>query len=226
MSKLEIIIKNQSNEVQQFMIFSGTPGYSASTGKAWINFWGRSPGVGATSDYAVCGMEKRALAIELQVSICDRRSVDLAVNDTKGTEVAFGIQQGGAVLSKKTIGTVEQDGAFGIATGTYDVAVYKHAFCGLGMKNPMPGETSIVPVAVWQVMPNIKYQIAPKRTYYVAFGKYTPGQVVNLNELGATAPIDFTGRKETIATVVFTNELSFDAVEYTFAAPWRSKQKL
>lgn len=37
-----------------------------------------------------------------------------------------------------------------------------------------------------------------------------------MGDVGTTATIDFTGRKETIATVVFSNELSYDPAKYAF----------
>lgn len=241
MVQLDIIIKNQSDEVQQFLIFSDAPAYSANTGKAWPNVWGRSPGVGAQSGnttfqiheqyYAVCGMEKRALAINLQVSTSDSRSVQLGVDGNKGTGVTLEIQQGGAVFDKKKTDFLDKNGAFGIETKPYDLTQYsrftlralfhglrrsRSAFCGLGMKNPVPDEEDVVPVSVWQAKPNQKYQITPKRVYYIATGKFTPGRIVNVTELGAYATIDFTGRKESKATIVFTNELSYDTVKYFF----------
>lgn len=84
------------------------------------------------------------------------------------------------------------------------------------MKSPIPQDGEVVPVAVWQAKPNQQYQITPKRTYYISTGKYKAGRIVNVAELGTIATIDFTGRKETRATVEFTNELSYGVVEYSF----------
>ena len=84
------------------------------------------------------------------------------------------------------------------------------------MKSPIPDEEDVVPVAVWQAKPNQQYQITPKRIFYIATGDYKAGKIVNVADLGATATIDFTGRKETIATVVFNKELSYEPVKYKY----------
>ncbi|KAK0375226.1 hypothetical protein CPAR01_08388 [Colletotrichum paranaense] len=66
MANVEIIVKNESDKVRQFLIFNEKPAYSESVGKAWTNVWGRSPGTAAEHGtahfsieehyYAVCGM--------------------------------------------------------------------------------------------------------------------------------------------------------------------------
>ena len=68
MGDLQIIVKNTSDEVQNFLIFNDVPAFSKNAGKAWTNVWGRSPGVGSSNGsmrfgiheafFAVCGMEK------------------------------------------------------------------------------------------------------------------------------------------------------------------------
>ena len=93
----------------------------------------------------------------------------------------------------------------------------EHAFCGMGMKSPVPQIEDVVPVSVWQAKPSEQYHITPKRIFYISTGGHTTRRIVNVAELGAYATVDFTGRKETVATVVFNNELSYDLVTYPFA---------
>ncbi len=86
------------------------------------------------------------------------------------------------------------------------------------MKSPIPEEEDVVPVAVWQAKPSQVYHITPKRIYYISTGTNTTKTILNLTELGATATIDFTGRKETTATVCFNNQFSYEPVQYSFGS--------
>ncbi|KAL8786228.1 MAG: hypothetical protein Q9213_002917 [Squamulea squamosa] len=226
MADLKIIIKNKSDEVQQYLIFNDVPAFSQNAGKAWTNVWGCSPGVGAghgsttfgihETYFAVCGMQQQPLATDLTVQTSDYETVKLGTEKTQATKVAMKIEDGGAVFDKHGATEFEKNGSFGIQTFEYDMTEYKYAFCGLGMKSPVPDQEDVVPVAVWQAKPNQQYQITPKRIYYISTGRYNAGRIVNVAELGTTATIDFTGRKETVATLVFNNDLSYDPVKYRF----------
>lgn len=92
----------------------------------------------------------------------------------------------------------------------------EYVFCGLGMANPLRDQQEVLPVSVWQAMPNQKFQITPKRVYYISTGKFTPGTLVDVTQLGKSATIDFTGRKETVATLDLTNNLDYLPVVYSF----------
>ncbi|KAL8835416.1 MAG: hypothetical protein Q9176_006917 [Flavoplaca citrina] len=228
MGDLEIVIKNKSDEVQQFLIFNDVPAFSQNAGKAWTNVWGCSPGVGAESGnttfgiherfFAVCGMQKKPLATDLTVQISDYEAVKLGTDKIKATMVAMKIEDKGAVFDKHATKEFEKNGSFGINTSDYDMTGYKHAFCGLGMKSPVPEEEDVVPVAVWQAKPNQDYHITPKRVYYISTGKFHAGLIVDVAKLGQTATVDFTGRKETVATVCLNNQLSYEPVQYSFGS--------
>ncbi|KAF1845174.1 uncharacterized protein K460DRAFT_366062 [Cucurbitaria berberidis CBS 394.84] len=223
---ITIIIKNKSDQVEQFMIFNDKPAYSKEVGEAWTNVWGTSPGIGAQHGsgrfgiqetfYAVCGMEPKALAKDLVVSTSDYEDVKLGVGEQKGTDCLLEIVDGGAVFNQSKVGTLDKNGSFGIRTDKYDLTKYKNAFCGLGMKSPVPNIEDVVPVSVWQAKPNQAYQITPKRIYYISTGDYKAGRIVNVAEFGKVCTIDFTGRKETIATVIYNNDLDYEKVEYSF----------
>ena len=86
------------------------------------------------------------------------------------------------------------------------------------MKSPVPEEEDVVPVTVWQARPNQDYHITPKRVYYISTGKYDAGRIVEVAKLGQMATIDFTGRKETVATVCLNNQLSYEPAQYSFGS--------
>ncbi|KAJ4316840.1 hypothetical protein N0V94_005253 [Neodidymelliopsis sp. IMI 364377] len=227
-SQVTIVIKNKSDEEQRFMIFSEPPAFSSSTGKAWTNVWGLSPGVGAKNGhadfaiteeyYAVCGISQKELQTDLKVQTTDDLPMVLGSGDKKGSVANVKMVDDGVVIDKVVKGEVENDGAFGIRTAEYDLTRYtEDAFCGMGLKSPNPMIEDVTPVAVWQAKPNQDYQITPKRQYYVSTGKYTPGTIVNVTQLGQVARIDFTGRSENVAVVILNNQLAYESVTYTFS---------
>ncbi|KAL8900060.1 MAG: hypothetical protein Q9192_001272 [Flavoplaca navasiana] len=174
-------------------------------------------GIHATC-FAVCGMQEKPLATELTVQTSDYEVVKLGTDKIKATMVAMKIEDKGAVFDKHAITESKKNGSFGINTFDYDMTEHKHAFCGLGMKSPVPEEEDVVPVAVWQARPNQDYHITPKRVYYISTGKFHAGLIVDVVKLGQTATIDSTGRKETVATVCLNNQLSYEPVQYSFGS--------
>lgn len=132
--KTKIIVRNRSDNSQQFMIFNDKPAYSESVGEAWINVWGRSPGIGARNGsvefsfeekyFAVCGMELEALGESVHVKAADFQAVFLGTGRTGGTDVPMIIKEGGAIFEKTKLSVVKKDGSFGINTGDYDMNQY------------------------------------------------------------------------------------------------------
>ncbi|KAK1655413.1 hypothetical protein BDP81DRAFT_388346 [Colletotrichum phormii] len=227
MANVKIIVKNESDRAQQFLIFNEKPTYSESVGRAWTTVWGRSPGTAGRHGttrfsieehyYAVCGMTQKALQTDLIVSTSDCDKVRLGTRQEKGSLEALEIQEGGIVFDKGKRGDLDKDGAFGIDTAAYGFTEYQNVFCGLGMKSPTPGqEEEVMPVSVWRPDSNQRYKITPKRIYYVSAGKFIPGRVVDFAQLGSVVTIDFTGRKETVAMVTFDSGLEFLPVRYSF----------
>lgn len=47
------------------------------------------------------------------------------------------------------------------------------------------------PTAMFIPQPNVKYQIQPANTYYLAYGDYTPGVLIDVTKIGETLAIDF-----------------------------------
>lgn len=134
MADLKIVIKNKSDEVQQFLIFNDVPAFSQNAGKAWTNVWGCSPAVGAESGntifgihetfFAVCGMQKKPLATDLTVETSDCEAVKLGSEKIKATMVAMKIEDKGAVFDKHATKEFEKNGSFGINTSDYDMTEY------------------------------------------------------------------------------------------------------
>ncbi|KAL8976791.1 MAG: hypothetical protein Q9205_007278 [Flavoplaca limonia] len=113
MADLKIVIKNKSDEVQQFLIFNDVPAFSQNAGKAWTNTF-----------FAVCGMQKKPLATDLTVQTSDYEAVKLGTDKIKATMVAMKIEDKGAVFDKHATKEFEKNGSFGINTSDYDMTGY------------------------------------------------------------------------------------------------------
>ncbi len=46
-------------------------------------------------------------------------------------------------------------------------------------------------MAIFTPQPNVKYQIQPANTYYLTYGDYAPGELIDVTKLGETLTIDF-----------------------------------
>jgi len=47
------------------------------------------------------------------------------------------------------------------------------------------------PSAMFIPQPNVKYQIQPVNTYYITYGDYTPGVLIDVTKVGETLEVDF-----------------------------------
>ncbi|KAK1688039.1 hypothetical protein BDP55DRAFT_658439 [Colletotrichum godetiae] len=227
MANVKITVKNQSERAQQFLILNEKPTYSESVGRAWTTVWGCSPGTPGRHGtarfsveehyYAVCGMTPEALQTNLIVNTSDFDKVNLGTGQEKGSLETLEIQDGGVAFEKGDKRDLDKDGSFGIDITAYDSREYENVFCGLGMKSPTPGEDQeVIPVSVWRPDSNQRYQITPKRIYYISTGHFIPGTVIDLVQLGRAVTIDFAGKKETVATVIYNTESDFLPVKYSF----------
>jgi hypothetical protein len=87
----------------------------------------------------------------------------------------------------------------------------------MGKKSPVGDVDRVIPVAVWQAKPNQVYQVTPHVKYYISTGKYQPGTIVDVTNFGLVCEIDFTGKDENMASVVYNNNLKYEEVKYSFA---------
>jgi hypothetical protein len=57
------------------------------------------------------------------------------------------------------------------------------------------------PSATFIPEPNVKYQIQPANTYYVTFGNYTEGVLIDVTKIGTTCKIDYTKQPMNVSIV-------------------------
>ena len=58
-----------------------------------------------------------------------------------------------------------------------------------------------VPVAVFSPHPNVRYQIQPANTFYVACGDYATGAIVDVTRLSQPVAIDFASGRSMVKIV-------------------------
>lgn len=80
-----------------------------------------------------------------------------------------------------------------------------HQFIGLGAQDPNSSD-NIVPVAVFAAQPGTNNYIAPVTKYYVSWGTYSQGEIIDITTVAHPASIDFTGKASNVATVVHDDQ--------------------
>lgn len=71
---------------------------------------------------------------------------------------------------------------------------------GLGAQDPND-PTNIIPVATVPAKPNVKTYFAPRTRYYISYGSYNPGEIIDTTTVPDPVRIDFTGKAATLAKV-------------------------
>jgi hypothetical protein len=64
----------------------------------------------------------------------------------------------------------------------------------------------VVPVATFLAAPSQVYNLFPVVRYYIATGTYTPGQILNVQQVGVTQLVDFTGVTYNSVTYIHNNK--------------------
>lgn len=75
-------------------------------------------------------------------------------------------------------------------------------FLGVGAQDPYD-PNSVIPVATVTAHPSDLYLFTPKITFYVCTGSYEKGTVIDVEQVGLTLEVDFTGK--TIHDVAYKN---------------------
>lgn len=81
-------------------------------------------------------------------------------------------------------------------------------FIGVGAEDPTDN-SNIVPVAVIEAVPETTSFFVPTPKYYISWGTYTAGEIVDVTTIAVPALVDFTGKAATKAMV-----------EHTFDGSW------
>lgn len=94
---------------------------------------------------------------------------------------------------------VANEGAFQIVASN-NFTIKDHFVLGMAKSDGTP---IAAPVATFTAEPGDTFEVIPVVVFYVSEGKFTQGKVIDVKEHSTrAAKIDFTGRRETMATVV------------------------
>lgn len=86
-----------------------------------------------------------------------------------------------------------------------------HQFIGLGAEDPKDNSI-IVPIATFPAQPNSTTTITPHNKYYITWGDYTSGQIIDTTTTTKATIIDFTGKQSTLAKVTHNNDGSWTVI--------------
>jgi hypothetical protein len=211
MATYNVTVYNSSPAEKQFALFCELPQVNPAPaeGKPFANAF--AVGRPASNDgqpttfnvttkaYACCGYQE--ISENTIVSSSDNIQVELnGQNDVATMKITDG---GPSFTSPNHSGAA--DGTFNVNVPSYAQEKYPNVWCGYGYPTPSgdiarasrggPDYTGGIGVAAcWTADSNANFIVQPIAKYYVAWGTYTPGQAVNLSEIGTTAEFDFTNQ--------------------------------
>lgn len=215
------IVNDTGDEInpRQYFAFSEIPkvaGFGGVYANAWITFAPIFPKtqhvLQYTNDlYAYWGQPPKTVAPGTIVSANQPEKVTLGPNGTCSTFQATPIMRfldpptndspAGAFTIKANSDFTSQDNiAFGLAKVAND-----------GLPSP---------VASFNAEPETTYNIYPVTKFYVAAGEFDQGQVIDVQAIGDSAEIDFTGKnaREVIVTQTPNGKYTIQYVESSIAA--------
>ncbi|OAL36095.1 hypothetical protein AYO20_04509 [Fonsecaea nubica] len=209
-NQFTINVVNNSGSQQNYAFFTEIPKI---TGKVQNKIWQNvfvNKGAADSQTVSVNIFERKSLhfpvsrslssqgtpADGVTVSVAGMAPVTLGIQNADGTQVP------GTTLPFTVVDQVPQFGpktadssfvnAFEIDTdGSFTTkdAQNNHYVVGLG-GSAGGGKTG--PTVTFVPEPHVQYQIQPTNTYWVTFGDYTPGNIIDVTKIGMKVSVDFT----------------------------------
>lgn len=217
MNMYSITVKNESGSHQHYALFSKAPQVTGTVqGQVWSNVFATANTPKQQTAqftvykqyYAVCGSSNGSPDQGVQVSVGQTLPVTLGVKKPDGTVVhgtTVGlIDDGGAPAFSDTLPAASSyPNAFEIDTHPdFTVQDAKDGNWLIGLGGSSNGTGSTGPAATFMPEPNVKYQIQPVNTYYVCFGDFTKGALIDVTKIGgSTCTIDFTHLPSSVTIV-------------------------
>ncbi|KAB5583395.1 hypothetical protein GE09DRAFT_300493 [Coniochaeta sp. 2T2.1] len=207
MSTFSITINNNSNVARRFLLFQDMPApTNGPSSTVFTNVYQRSPKIQSGDDSRVSfQMKQEYFAIYGTASESSDGSVRIYTSSSVpvklgpgGTTVVVTTQDGeGNDPSWDKAAAVGQTtgakGGFSIVTDTsFKFPNPNTIYIGCGARDPKSPQ-SIIPVQTYIAEPGLNSQLFPKVKYYICFGEYQPGMVVDRTTLGNVLSVDFTG---------------------------------
>ena len=205
MATYTINLFNQSSYTKNYVVFNLPPQVNTSgdSSEVYANAWVSYPNVSnggtellTTTDdvYAYFGSAPEVLSPSVIVQQGGVAKVDTSTRDS----VTFVGSQPPGAFTAVTSGLADT-GSFQIVANSDFTPDFNYVF---GMAK-QTSEGIPAPVASFTAMPNDTFNVIPVVTFYVAEGKYTPGEIIDVKEVSTkAATIDFTGKPQTNAAVI------------------------
>ncbi|KAH7028815.1 uncharacterized protein B0I36DRAFT_349807 [Microdochium trichocladiopsis] len=205
MSQVTILVKNNSGASHSYFLFVKAP-------EVFSNVYIAAPptpsGNGtakfiAKKDYfAVCGTNPgQQLRKNVQVTTGDWGIAKLNQGGKLGSSFTMTGADGGAAFDGALLKQAcSQPGSFSIESTNFLFGNGSNQFVGLGAQDPMDA-TNIVPVATFLAQPNTTSYIRPRNQYYISWGTYVAGEIIDVTTIAEPCEIDFTGKAATLAKV-------------------------
>jgi hypothetical protein len=220
-----ITIKNNSNIARRFLLFQDMPQPSNGPGsKVFTNVYQRSPKIQSGDDSRVTfAMKAEYFAIygtssdndDGTVRVYTSSSVPVKLGPGGSTVVMTTQDNNGedpiwdkAAMSGKS--TAAKGGFSLVTDSSFKYPNPTNIYIGCGARDPKNPD-SIIPIQTYIAEPGLNSQLFPRAKFYVCFGEYQPGMVVDRVSLGNVLLVDFTGSTIPSATFTLNNSGAYDA---------------
>ncbi|EWZ79063.1 hypothetical protein FOWG_16781 [Fusarium oxysporum f. sp. lycopersici MN25] len=213
-----ITITNASNSSKQFLLFQALPkplnvpgdDVFANVYQSSVNIEGNGESnvsFNMTNEwYAIYGTSNRSPDGKVRVSTSSSKPVSLGPDGSYNIITTY--NKDGKSPEWKDAGgkTTAAPGAFSIATdGTFNFP--NKLYFGAGAVDPDSGK--VILVQTYPAKPNVVSQLFPKVKYYIAWGSYQPGSIIDLSELGNVLQVDFSTASSKDASFTLTANNSY-----------------
>lgn len=205
-NKYTITVRNKSGAQQHYALFNKPPKVTGRVqGQIWSNVFatGNTPNKSQahfslyTQYFAIVGSSQGTPANGVVVDVSGERPVNLGYTQSNGkhvagTTLALQVTDGAPQFSETPYPDGSYVNAFEIKTGPdFTIAEAKKGNYMIGLGGSKTGNSNDGPSATFVPEPNVDYQVEPVNTYYLTFGDYTKGALIDTNKIGTMATIDF-----------------------------------
>ncbi|KAF2118014.1 hypothetical protein BDV96DRAFT_571267 [Lophiotrema nucula] len=202
MADFQILVRNKSGTRRQYFLFVETPTVTSGA-QVFQNVYATAAPVPDQTGTAKFVLKKDYFAVTgtspgqklgsgVNVSTTDFEIAKIAQGPKLGSTVYMtagtnppgkGAEFVDGLLEQKT----STPGSFTISTdGSFQLSNGANQFIGLGGQDPYD-PSNIIPIATFEAEPNTTSIITPKSKYYVSWGTFTPGQIIDVTTIATVS---------------------------------------